>query len=55
MVLDHVESSSHRWQPVQPVQPNHTTAQRRQRQGTEEPARAAVLRLGVLATPSKEK
>ena len=49
MVLDHVEAGGRRRQPGDPVHPNRTTAQRRRRQGMEEPAQAAVLRHGVLA------
>ncbi len=49
MVLNHVKTSSSRRQPRYPVHPDHSAAQRWQRQGVEEPSRAAVFRLGALA------
>ncbi len=50
VILDHVEPGLRRLQPGDPVHPNHSTPQRRERQGMEEAARTAVLCHGPLAS-----
>ncbi len=48
-VLDRAEPARRRRQPGDPVHPEHPAPPRWQRQGVEEPARAAVLGFGALA------
>ena len=53
MVLDDIEAGCPAaaavvCKPDDPVHPDHTTTPRRQQQGMEEPAWAAVLRLGAM-------
>ena len=48
-VPNHVETSRRRWQPCDPIHPDHPAAPPWQRQGVQQSARAAVLSLGALA------
>jgi hypothetical protein len=49
VILDHVKAALSRQQPGDPIHPIRPTSPRRERQGMEEAARTAMLRLGPLA------